>query len=1228
MENKKIVGLDIGTTSIGWAVISQIEGGKTKIEGLGSRIIPLATDEKNEFEAGNAISKNQKRTQKRTQRKGYDRYQLRKKDLCKKLEEMGMVPEPALFSIPALELYFLRSNATHEQITLPQLGRILFHLNQKRGYKSSRKDETKDKKETDYVAEVNSRYEKIKQDNITVGQYFYKGLINDERYRIKDQIFPRAAYIEEFNIICKKQQEYYPEILTDRNIQQLRDEIIYYQRLLKSQKGLVSVCEFEGKWYKNKDGKEILSGPKVTPRSSPLFQVCKLWETINNITINSKRGEAFVISLDKKNELFNYLDNHEKLSETELFKILGIGKNDGYYGNKQLSKGLQGNLTKTAIVKILKDQTDLDKLIAFDLSIESYEEADVSSGEVVNRKRITAEVEKQPLYKLWHILYSIPEEKDIIKKLSHDFKLSEDVARQLAKLDFTKGGFSNKSAKAIRNILPHLQQGAKYSDAMTLAGYNHSDSITAKENLIRPLRDRLKLLPKNSLRQPVVEKILNQLINLVNAIIEQYGKPDEIRIELARELKQSLDERNNAFKNNTKRETENKTIAERLSKEYRVKANRRNIEKWRLYEQTDGNCLYCGNKIELSDFLNGDESDVEHIIPKAKIFDDSFQNKVISHRKCNKAKDNLTAYDYMLTQSTEQLNRFEESVAQLYKDRKITKAKRDKLLMTEAKIPTDFIARQLRETQYIARKSREILQEVCRNVWATSGSVTEKLRKLWGWEEALMHLQLEKYKAAGKTEWVEFESNGQTHKKERILGWTKRDDHRHHAIDALTIACTQQGFIQRINTLNSKHTRDEMLAEVKDQVYKEKLTLLEKSLLTKRPFDTAVIETHASQILISFKSGKKVATLGKRKVRKNGKSIVKQEGIIIPRGALSEESVYGKIRRRKYQTVKLSTSFTDVDSIVNKTHKALIKQRLAESDNDPAKAFKALSKNPIWSDNSKTNALTAVEIMTFNDEYVIKYPIGSLTVKDLPSIVDNGVRNAIEKRLAEHNNNPKEAFKDLENKPVWFNEEKRIPIKTVRCYTGLDAVAPVKYNEAKKAIGFVKPGNNHHIAIYVNKEGKKVEHAVTFWDAVERKMNGLPVIIRNPKEIWDSVLSEKEKYTQDFLNKLPEDGWTYLTSMQQNEMFVFNLNLETLTEAIQNKDYSIISKNLFRVQKLSSLLSGWWFRHHLETSVSDKEEGVVLKKKLGRLIVIQSLENLSGIKVKLDALGQIVKIGD
>ena len=349
--------------------------------------------------------------------------------------------------------------------------------------------------------------------------------------------------------------------------------------------------------------------------------------------------------------------------------------------------------------------------------------------------------------------------------------------------------------------------------------------------------------------------------------------------------------------------------------------------------------------------------------------------------------------------------------------------------------------------------------------------------------------------------------------------------------------------------------------------------------------------------------------------------ITKQEGVIIPRGALSEESVYGKIKRRVNETVKLSSSFTDLDSIINKTHKALVKQRLASFDNDPKKAFTGLTKNPIWVDAAKTQALTSVEILTYKDEYVIKYPIGSITVKDLPSIVDGGVRKAIEKRLEANNNNPKEAFKDLENKPVWLNEEKRISIKTVRCFTGLDAVAPVKYNDQKEAIGFVKPGNNHHIAIYVDKDGKKQEHTVTFWDAVERKMNDLPVIIKSPREVWDIILSDKDKYTQEFLSKLPQDGWTYLASMQQNEMFVFNLSIETLNEAIQNKDFGLISENLFRTRKITE--GAYWFNHHLETEPRESLED----KKLKRCIQA-SMGSFSGIKVKLDTLGQIISVGE
>ncbi|MEJ5268354.1 MAG: type II CRISPR RNA-guided endonuclease Cas9, partial [Bacteroidales bacterium] len=306
---KKILGIDLGVSSIGWALIEEAEN-ENKIISMGVRIIPLSTDETDEFSKGNAITKNQDRTTKRTQRRGYDRYQMRRKALTKVLIENDMF-DPELFKLKALELWGLRSKAVNEQISLKELGRVLYHLNQKRGYKSARKVENEEKKDTKYVEEVKNRYDELKNQGITIGQKFYNELLRDSYYRIKEQVYPREAYIEEFDKIMAYQQKFYPQILTNEIIDKIRNDIIYYQRPLKSQKSLVSVCEFEGKWIKITESKEIFIGPKVAPRTSPLFQVCKIWETINNIEIKNKNGEKYKITIEKKNEIFQFLDNNE-----------------------------------------------------------------------------------------------------------------------------------------------------------------------------------------------------------------------------------------------------------------------------------------------------------------------------------------------------------------------------------------------------------------------------------------------------------------------------------------------------------------------------------------------------------------------------------------------------------------------------------------------------------------------------------------------------------------------------------------------------------------------------------------------------------------------------------------------------------------------------------------------------------------------------------------------------
>jgi CRISPR-associated endonuclease Csn1 len=1194
---KKILGLDLGTTSIGWAYIKE-QDDKSEIIDLGIRIIPLSTDEKSEFSAGNAISKNQNRTSKRTQRKGFDRYQLRRTFLSDTLKTLDMLPEPNHFKLNALELYGLRDKAIREQITLTELGRVFFHLNQKRGYKSSLKEENAaNKKEGEYVASVKGRYSIIKEQGTSVGQYFFRGLQSDIHYRIKEQIFPREAYIEEFDTIWNRQKTYYPEQLSESNFNKIRNEIIYYQRPLKSQKGLVSICEFEGKFRKNKEGKSVFVGPKVAPRSSPLFQVSKIWESINTIKLKGKRGQEYEITLAQKNELFNYLDNNEKLSEAELFKILKLNKEDGYAGNSMTKNGIKGNETKSSINKIIKGLSNAKNLLKFDLTESTKYIIDYSTGEETERLMIDASFEKEPFYQLWHSIYSITNDNDLIKALATKFNIPDEEAKQLAKLNFTKQGFSGKSAKVIRKTLPFLQSGFMYSYAMEYAGYNHSNSLTTAQNEARILLEKLPQLQKNSLRQPVVEKILNQMINVVNAIINEYGKPDEIRVELARELKSSKDERNTADKNNRARESENKKIAERLENDYGVKANKRNLDKYKMYVEVDGISLYTGKTIDLATFLRGEQVDVEHILPKSRIFDDSLQNKTICEQQENRNKGNLTAYDYMKTKSESQFNDYIERVEGLFKLRKISKAKRDKLLTPASKIPDDFIERQLRQTQYIAKKSTELLKDVCYNVWATSGQVTDYLRHQWGWDEVLMNLKIEMYKSKGYTDLIEIyevQDNGQVKTKERIKGWTKRDDHRHHAIDALTIACTKQGIIQRLNKLNQEVIKRE--GENKTDALKAE-TSLKDYIIGQKPFTTKQVEDKAANILISFKAGKKAASTGTRKVKINGKKQVVQKNIIIPRGALSEESIYGKIKTIE-KNVPINKLFENPDLIVKHNIKMLVYERLNEQSGDVKKAISSIKKNPIVLDKDKELLLTYASI--YKEEFVIKYNVNSIQQKDLQFVVDEKVKEILTERLANSNNNTKEAFKDLETNPVWFNKEKGIKIKTVRLKTGLGNLVPLHAStdgkthgiskDSVKLLDYVKPGNNHHLSIFEDENGKYHDLMTTFWEAVERKKQGLPIIRTEHPE-----------------------GYKFVMSLQQNEMVTYNT---------PDNGQEPMSSKLYRVQKMSKKSDGAldvMFRHHLETNLIDNS----IAKQTERYLYIRSVGGLKPFeKIKINLLGR------
>jgi CRISPR-associated endonuclease Csn1 len=255
----------------------------------------------------------------------------------------------------------------------------------------------------------------------------------------------------------------------------------------------------------------------------------------------------------------------------------------------------------------------------------------------------------------------------------------------------------------------------------------------------------------------------------------------------------------------------------------------------------------------------------------------------------------------------------------------------------------------------------------------------------------------------------------------------------------------------------------------------------------------------------------------------------------------------------------------------------------------------------------------------FKEEYVIKYTVDA-NFEKADKIIDGNIKNILQKRLQKFNNNPKEAFKEN-----WYKDEGLShPINSVRCFTGLLAVVPIQKDDNGNNIGFVKPGNNHHIAIYSDKDGNKYEHICTFWHAVERKKYGVPIIIggnedKSTNAVLDKVLSAGE-YPQDFLEQLPEANLYLELSMQQNEMFVLGMSKEDIESAIANNDYKCISEKLYRVQSLSK--NDYRFRHHLETQIINDDnarEGC----RFMRIRTIDTLFALNLYKVKIDCLGNI-----
>ncbi|MCF1752940.1 type II CRISPR RNA-guided endonuclease Cas9 [Mariniradius sediminis] len=1128
-----------------------------------------------------------------------------------------------------LENYQWRAEATQKQVSLEQLIVVLQEINAQVNSSSG------------YLGSISDRSKELYFNSQTVGQYLFDQIKVDRHKRLKGQVFYRKDYENEFDIIWNSQSRYHSE-LNDELRETLKDIVIFYQRRLKSQKGLISVCELEGRETEViVDGKKKskLIGPKVSPKSSPLFQEFRVWQRLNDLEVISKKDRAKRrLEPDEKQILFEELTVKEKLSKVDALKLL-------FKNHKELDlnfEKLDGNRTSfklfEAYQKIIvasgHDDFDFSKMSSKEIkSIVTliFEGLGIDTGILsFNSNLESDEFERQPYLQLWHLLYSYEGDnsatgnESLIKKLKSKFGFEEDYARILSAVTF-EDDYGSLSSKAISKILPHLNDGLSYSDAALLAGYkSHSHSENEQERANKTLKEKLEILPKNSLRNPVVEKILNQTINVLNAIIDEYGKPDEIRLELARELKKSAKEREDLTKTMNSASIEHENIRRILKNEFGLTyVSRTDIIRYKLWKELEPRAfktLYTNTYIA-PEKLFSKEFDIEHIIPQSRLFDDSFSNKTLELRSANIEKGEKTAFDYVSEKFGEQgLREYEIRVEELYKrgSEGISKGKYKKLLMKGTEIPDGFVDRDLRNSQYIAKKAKELLEEVCRTVNTTTGSVTDRLREDWQLINVMQELNWEKYKKLGLTY---YEANREGKNLPRIKDWTKRNDHRHHAMDALTVAFTKYNHVQYLNNLNARRDDGKKMSPVIKAIENKELYRDDSNKLKFKPpipLDDfrAEAKWHLEETLVSFKAKNKVVTPQKNKI----KGSQKIQNTLTPRGQLHNESIYGSIKRYKTTISKVGGSFNEetIAKISKKVYREALLKRLLEFGNDPKKAFtgkNSLEKNPIYLDKLQTRKVPEkVKLVEEETVYTVRKPIDPNLKLD--KIIDEKVKKILEKRLQDFGGDPKKAFVNLDENPIWLNKEKGISIKNVTI-TGISNAVALHDKKDKfgnlildkegktQPVDFVSTSNNHHVAIYRDSEGNLQENVVSFFEALARVNAGIPVIDKSFKRA---------------------DGWEFLFSIKQNEYFVFP-NSETGFDPQEldlkdDKNFHLVGPNLFRVQKIGS--KDYVFRHHLETQLKDLSEleGVVFHR-------LRSTSRLSKLqKVRINHLGEIVEVGE
>jgi CRISPR-associated endonuclease Csn1 len=780
---------DIGTNSIGWAIYEtqRTHNATPVLTGLIATGVRIFSDGRNpKDEQSLAVMRRVPRSARRRR----DRFVQRRDWLMTLLVRHALMPvaEADRKALESLDPYALRARGLDQQLAPYEFGRALFHLNQRRGFKSNRildgDDDNQDRGKI--AAGVERLKERLAAENCrTIGEFYarrqtgpvrerqvVRARLNGAGAKALYEFYPARELLEaEFDALWAAQAAFNSELLSDAARDNIREALLFQRPLKRPDVGR---CTFE-------------PDERRLPAAHPQAQAIRIYQELNNLRLEPGLRLSRQLSITERDLLAAHLMTGEDLTFPGLRKALKLSSDVRINLEDRKREKLKGNETaqrlagkKGALRRIWPDLND-DQRAA------------------VTEKAL---VESDPAaFSAW-LLEAVGATE------------AEAVAAAKARLP---DGFTRLGPTATGKILAQLKaEVITYAEAAKRAGYHHSDERDGI--ILDPLPYYGEVLQRHvafgtgnaddpddkrfgRIANPTVHIGLNQLRKLVNALRDVHGEPDQIVLELARDLKRSREEKDRTDKENASNLRKNEERAKLLASEG-FPVNGLNMTLLRLWEELsqsplERRCVYTGEKISIKRLMSGDV-EVEHILPFSRTLDDSMANKTVAMRGANREKRNLSPHEAFGSDPT----RFESILdrAQSLPPNKRWRFKPDAMERYENE-ERNFLARQLNETRHLSRLAKTYLSKVCDpdQVWVTTGQLTALLRRQWGLNSILR----------GHNR-VEVEAD------DKKGGRKVRDDHRHHAVDAVVIGAIDRGLLTEISQRAGQHEKADLDRIVSD----------------------------------------------------------------------------------------------------------------------------------------------------------------------------------------------------------------------------------------------------------------------------------------------------------------------------------------------------------------------------------------------------------------------------